>query len=237
MTAAIETVDLTGELPSRVQSAAFYAVKDVRRGDKVVLVTAQEPTLLMQSLDLQLRHNLAWTMVEADGKWRIEVSHRADAGPRDVLELLERDHKRLDGLFTQALQLLNRNEAAGAAPLLREFAAALKRHMAVEDDVLAPIFETATGAAGDDPLSIMLREHADIRQQLAVIAECLAGDAPETGEIGAFCAILAGTLAKHEHREENNLFPRWRGRWPQRSAAEREEIMSRVEAALRPGDE
>ena len=233
MAAAFETVDLTGEPPSRVQSAAFYAVKDLRRGDKMVLVTAREPTLLMQSLDLQLRHNLAWTVVEADGKWRIEVSHRADAGPRDVLDLLERDHKRLDGLFTRALQLLNRNEAGGAALLLREFAAALKRHMAVEDDVLAPIFATAAGAAGDDPLSIMLREHADIRRQLAVIAECLAGEALETGEIGAFCAILAGTLAKHEHREENNLFPQWRAVWARRTETERLQMMARVEAMLR----
>lgn len=210
MTAAIETVDLTGQPPSRVQSAAFYAVKDLRHGDKVVLITAQEPTLLMQSLDLQLRHNLAWTLVEADGKWRVEVSHRADAGPRDVVDLLARDHKRLDGLFTRALQLLNRNDAAGAAPFLGEFAAALKRHMAVEDDMLAPMFTTNRRESGDDPLSIMLREHADIRRQLAVIEESLVAQLPDVVEISAFCAILSGTLAKHEHREEANLFPLWR---------------------------
>ena len=232
MTAAIETVDLTSEPPSRVQSAAFYAVKDLRHGDKVVLIAAQEPTLLMQSLDLQLRHNLAWTMVEADAKWRIEVSHRADAGPCDVLELLERDHKRLDGLFAQTLQLLNRNQATGTAPLLGKIAAALRRHMAVEDDVLAPMFTTDRGESGDDPLSIMLREHADIRRQLAVIAECIAVDTPDAGEIGAFCAVLAGTLAKHEHREENNLFPRWRAVLTRKSAVEQKEMMARVETML-----
>ena len=232
MTIAIETVDFTGEPPSRVQSAAFYAVKDLRRGAKVVLITAQEPTLLMQSLDLQLRHNLAWTIIEADGKWRVEVSHRADAGPRDVVDVLARDHKRLDELFSRALQFLNRNDAAGAATLLREFATALKRHMAVEDELLAPMFTTDRGEAGDEPLSIMLREHADIRQQLAVIAECIAADAAETGEIGAFCAILAGTLAKHERREENNLFPQWRAAWARKSPEERGEFMSRVEMML-----
>ncbi len=230
MAAAFEIVDLAREPSSRVQSAAFYAVKDLKRGDKVVLITAQEPTLLMQSLDLQLRHHLAWSVVEADGKWRIEVSHRADAAPRDVLDLLARDHQRLDGLFTETLRRLNRGDAVGAIPLLREFAAALRRHTSVEDDVVAPAFRTAAQAAGDDPLSIMLREHAGIRQQLAVIEECLT--APEAGEVAALCAILSGTLAKHEHGEESNLFPQWRGKWSQKSAAEREEIMSRVETLL-----
>lgn len=230
MTAAFEIVDLAGEPPSRVQSAAFYAVKDLKRGEKVVLITTQEPTVLMRSLDLQLRHNLAWTIAKADGKWRVEVSHRADAVPRDAIDLLARDHKRLDELFTGALQRLNRDDAAGAAPRLREFIGGLKRHMSVEDDILAPVFKTVTGAAGDDPLSIMLREHAEIRQQLAVIEECL--EEPAAGELNALWAILSGTLAKHEHREETNLFPQWRGKWSQKSAAERGEMMSRVAESL-----
>lgn len=232
MTTAIETVDLTSEPPSRVQSAAFYAVKDLRRGEKVALITAQEPTLLMQSLDLQLRHNLAWTMVEADGKWRVEVSHRADADPRDVLDLLMRDHKRLDGLFSQALQLLNRNEAIGAAPLLREFAVALRRHIAAEDKVVAPLMNAPRVTADDDPLHVMLREHAEIQQQLAVVEECLAAEALEAGELGALCAILSGTLAKHEPREEHNLFPQWRRVWTGKTAEERTETMQRVQALL-----
>jgi hemerythrin superfamily protein len=233
MSAKSQVVDLCDEPASRVQSAAFYAVKDLRRGDRVLLITAQDPTLLMQSLDLQLRHKLAWKIVEADGKWRVDVSHRAEADPRDVVDVLALDHRHLDGMFAGALPLLNRGDAAGAAPRIREFAAALKRHMAAEDDVLAPSLAASAGKRDDDPLQVMLREHAEISRQLSVIEECLA--APDAGELGAFCAILSGTLAKHEHREENNLFPQWRAAWARKKASEREELMSQIKRLLASG--
>ena len=230
MSPVSEVVDLCGEAVSRVQSAAFYAVKDLRRGDKVLLITAQEPTLLMQSLDLQLRHKLAWTVVEADGKWRIDVSHRAEADPRDVVDVLTFAHERLDGMLAGALQFLNRGDAAAAAPRVREFVTALKRHMAAEDDVLASSLAAPAGKRDDDPLQVMLREHADISRQLSVIEECLA--APDASELGAFCAILTGTLAKHEHREENNLFPQWRAAWARMKASEQRELVSRIDRLL-----
>jgi len=66
-----QTVDLTGEPASRLQSAVFYALKELAPGQSVVLVTAQEPTLMMQSLDLQLGHKLAWAITEADARWRV----------------------------------------------------------------------------------------------------------------------------------------------------------------------
>lgn len=231
MTEASRIVDLCGEPASRVQGTAFYALKDLARGERVVLVLAQEPSLMMQSLDLQLRHKLAWDCVEADGRWRVEVRHRDDAPPRDVIELLARDHLRLDALFVRALQSLNRGDASGAATLLRAFAGALRRHMQCEDAVLAPEF----GIAGtpDSPLAIMLRDHGELRGQLAVIEECLAADPPQPGEIGAFCAILSGTLAKHEHREESNLFPLWRGQLARLPAAQQQELMARVGVVLR----
>lgn len=224
----VRVVDLCGESSSLVQSAAFYAVKEIAPGDAVVLVTARDPALMMSSLDLQLRHNLAWSVTEADGRWRIEVRRRDDAVPRDVLEVLERDHRRLDGLFVRALRLLNRNDHAAAAPLLREFAVALRRHIRAEDEILAP----ALGPAGAEPLVIMLREHGEILGQLAVIEDCLAADQPEAGETAAFTAILSGTLAKHEHREEGNLFPLWRVRLAQLPETQRRQLMMRVESLL-----
>lgn len=230
MTEVSHIVDLCGEPASRVQGTAFYALKDLARGERVVLVLAQEPSLMMQSLDLQLRHKLAWDCVEADGRWRVEVRHRDDAPPRDVIELLARDHLCLDGLLVRALQQLNRGEAAAAAPLLREFAAALRRHMQAEDRLLAP--ELALAAAPAAPLEAMLREHDEIRSQLEAVEECLDADAPEAGEIGAYCAILSGTLAKHEQREESGLFALWRAALNHLPQQQREALLARVGSAL-----
>jgi uncharacterized protein (DUF2249 family) len=222
------TLDLRHEPGSRVQSAAFYALKDLARGNVVVLLTTDEPSLMMQSLDLQLRHNLAWTISSSEPGWRVEVRHRADSVPLDVLDLLTRDHQHLDALLAQAMRLVNQADISAATPLLREFAVALERHVAVEDAMLALFSETRA----DEPVTIMQREHQEILGQFALIGECLAADPPQAGEIGAFCSILSGTLAKHEYREENNLFPQWRRAWARLTAAERNEMMARAQTLL-----
>jgi hemerythrin-like domain-containing protein len=103
--------------------------------------------------------------------------------------------------------------------------------MQAEDRLLAP--ELAPSEAAAVPLEAMLREHDEIRSQLEAVEECLEADAQEAGEIGAYCAILSGTLAKHEHREESNLFPLWRGQLARLPAARQQELMARVEVVLR----
>jgi hemerythrin-like domain-containing protein len=228
MQAEMRVVDLREEAASRVQSAAFYAIRDIAPGEVVVLLMRQPPSMMMASLDLQVRHNLAWTVSEAEGGWRVEVRHRSGTAPRDALDLLERDHKRLDGLLARALRELNGGNAAAAAPPLRAFTAALRRHIRAEDELLAP----ALAPAGAEPLAAMLREHREIAAQLALIEECLAADAPEAGETATFGAILSGTLAKHEQREEASLFPLWRARLAQLSEARQRDLMAEVAVLL-----
>jgi len=57
----------------------------------------------------------------------------------------------------------------------------------------------------------MLREHDELLAQLEEVEVALGEGVPEPWEVEPFIAILSGTLAKHEHREESNLFPRWQG--------------------------
>jgi len=230
-----EIVDLTGEPASRLQSAAFYTLKGLAPGQSVVLATAQEPTLMMQSLDSQLGHKLAWAITEAGAGWRVMVRHRADAPARDVFDPLLADHRRMDGLLAQALRALNDADVAAAAPLIVRFSALITRHVNVENEMLVPFFGIAGGSA--EAVATMLREHDEILAQLVAIEDCLLEATGDAGELSAFCAILSGTLAKHEHREEGNLFPLWRAAWARKSAAEREELTRRVEAALKRGDE
>lgn len=222
------TIDLSREAPGQAQGAAFYAVKDLAPGEVVVLLTAADPALMMKSVDLQLRHILSWTVTATDGGWRVEVRHRRDTPPVDALDVLERDHRRLDALLIQAMQQLGR-DGGTASQLLRVFALALRRHMTAEDELLAPVLGADAGGAHET----MIREHRDIRGQLAVIEECLAADDPAAGETGAFSAILSGTLAKHEHREESNLFPLWRVRLARLPAARQRALMEAVERSLR----
>lgn len=232
MSADARTVDLRGEASSRIQGAAYAALRDLGRGRTVTLLISTEPSVLMRSLDLSLRHRLSWTVFPDAGGFRVEVRHRDDAAARDVIELLSDAHRALDAQFLQGLSRVNAGDAAAAKPLLEAFAAALRRHIKAEDELLAPFFGLPDGQVGASPVAVMQREHAEILQQLGVLEESLAAEPPSAGEAGAFCAILSGTLAKHEHREEANVFPLWRALLGRRPEAERQGLLERLRTAL-----
>lgn len=223
--------DLRGEPSAHLIGAALDRVKAVRPGHALTLILAAEPSLLMASLNLQLRENLTWDTVEADGAWRVTVRHREDVAAADVLSLLAADHKRIDGLLARVLGLLNQGDADAALPVLREFVLALKRHVDFEDGELAVTLGAAQAAA-DQPAAIMLREHREIAQQLVLVEDTLAIEPVDASELGVYCAILSGTLAKHEYREEHNLFPLWRVVLGRRGEAERSGLLQRARVAL-----
>ncbi len=223
--------DLRGEPSAYLIGAALDRVRAVRPGHAVTLILAAEPSLLMASLNLQLRENLAWDTVEADGAWRVTVRHREDVAAADVMALLAADHKRIDGLLARVLGLLNQGDAEAAVRVLQDFVPALKRHVAFEDGELA-VQLGAAQATPDQPAAIMLREHREIAQQLALVEDTLAIEPVDASELGVYCAILSGTLAKHEYREEHNLFPQWRVTLAQRPESERGSLLERARRAL-----
>jgi hypothetical protein len=226
-------VDLRGEAQSRVQTAAFYEVRDLAPGEVVLLVTADDPGLMMRSLDLQLRETLAWSIEGAAGDYRTRVQLRSDTEVGETVDLLVRDHRRLDELFAKALRKVNANDVAGARPLVEVFAAAIRRHVELENELLAPILPRPRGPDGSDHVEIMLREHEEILRQLAEVESCFAeAAAPEAWEVEPFIAILSGTLAKHEYREESNLFPHWHAALAALDDDRRDELFGRARALL-----
>ena len=127
----------------------------------------------------------------------------------DVLDAIKRDHKRLDELFNKASYLIAANQTAEATPCVLAFAEGLRRHMQVERDILAKALTPTWNQYSNDPTSAMLREHEDILTQTLIIESIFENGTPNTDEVSPLLATLAETLAKHEAREENNLFPLW----------------------------
>jgi hemerythrin-like domain-containing protein len=228
-------VDLRGTAPSRVQTAAFHAVRDLARGSAVILLTEHDTGLLMESLNLQLRNLLAWETQAIAGGFRTRVVLREETEPTDVIDLLTRDHRRLDERLAIALRRVNAGDMVEARRLIADFAAGMARHLDAEDVMLAERLPQPAGADGASHVAIMLREHDEIRDQLAEVeAGFGAADAPdpEPWEIEPFIAILSGTLAKHEHREETNLFPHWRAALARLGEREQADLLAKVRAVL-----
>lgn len=223
-------IDLCAIAASRLQPAALLAVKHLQRGEIVHLLIREEPSLMLQSLNLQLRHILNWRIsAEEAGKWRVLIRHREDVAPCDLMDILSRDHQRLDKLFGLSLQLVNADKLSEAAPLVMEFAAGLKRHIQIENDVLAPSFRIPDA----EPVAIMQHEHDDILAQMANIESFFtAKELVQAWEVSPFLAILSGTMAKHEGREEQNLFPQWDIALRKASSEDREALLMRVQKML-----
>jgi uncharacterized protein (DUF2249 family) len=228
-----ELVDLTTRTESTRGLAALNAVRWLGPGGVVRLLTHDDPALLMESLNLQLRGALAWESVRHGDAWETAVRRADDVPPWNVVELLQRDHRRLDELLAIALRRLNAGETAQAKPLLESFALGLRRHAGAEDDLVATALSPNLGF---EPLQTMLHEHSDLQAQLAAIEQCFAeapsGSLPEAWEVEPFVAILSGTLAKHEHREEQGLFPVWAARLAGHSRAEQDALLEAVRERL-----
>ena len=200
-------MDLRHIIESRLQMVALQSDIHLQRGDTVTLLTGQEPSITLHSLNLQLRHRLRWHTDKIDSaQWKTIIHHRDDVAPRDLMDLLSRDHQRLDELFGLSLHWTNAGELDKALPLFAEFAVGLKRHVQVENEILAPRFRVPN----TDPVTTMLREHDDILAQMDIIESLCTIDEPGQGwELSPFMGILSGTMAKHESREEQNVFPHW----------------------------
>jgi iron-sulfur cluster repair protein YtfE (RIC family) len=114
------------------------------------------------------------------------------------------DHRLADALFDAAQESGRRGDWLACRETIARFRAALESHMQVEEQVLFPAFEQATGMASG-PTAVMRIEHQQMLQQLdAIAAAASSGD-------GASFASAAGNfkaaLDLHSRKEEQILYP------------------------------
>lgn len=206
----IHFIDLTEDLGMPAHTYAYYQLRELRRGETCEMRVGEDPAMLMQELQVLLRHAIHWEVIEhGPPHWMVEVHRREDVQAADLIDLLTRDHLRLDKLFAQALHLVNAGQVEAAAAPFKEYAAGLRAHLGAENDILAPAFKLPRDPMGGDPTSIMLREHDQILEQTVLIESYFDEGIPDASEVAPFFALISGALAKHESREENNLFPFW----------------------------
>jgi hemerythrin superfamily protein len=117
----------------------------------------------------------------------------------DVTKMLEADHRQVEDLFDK----IESADEANRRPLLDELVSSLLAHMELEEAVLYPAMEPATGA---EPVEEGVVEHELARKGLDDVMR-LAPDQPGFG--AALDAVKAG-ISHHVDEEENEIFPKLR---------------------------
>lgn len=130
------------------------------------------------------------------------TSRRRDREP-DALASLERDHRRVEGLFRR-IERGGGNRRARVATV-REIVAELGLHAAIEEQVLYPVARSLVPALRPVVLE-SLEAHHIVKRTLAE----LGGLDPGDEHLAAKVAVLREIVRLHVEREERDLLPRLR---------------------------
>lgn len=116
-----------------------------------------------------------------------------------ISEYMAQDHDRLDGLLAE-FKRLEHEEPDRAKELFRSFRDGLVKHIAWEEQLLFPLFETRMQISGG-PTEVMRMEHGQIREYLDRI---LSGREDDVGQAVEWLEMV---LCGHNEKEENILYP------------------------------
>jgi hemerythrin-like domain-containing protein len=121
-----------------------------------------------------------------------------------VCQFLGSDHRRLDAMLRDAGRLTNAGFFSEALETFGDFRHGLERHIDMEERVLFPAFESATGMA-HGPTAVMRLEHQEIRRLLDALAASLEAADPAGFREGHL--DLVDVLDDHDAKEEHVLYP------------------------------
>lgn len=120
-----------------------------------------------------------------------------------ISDYLAPDHLRCDALFADAESAAAKGDWLDAGTQFARFHEALLHHFAMEEEIMFPAFETATGM-NMGPTEVMRSEHRQMRDILEQMAHAL-----ERGEGDAFLGdaeTLLIIMQQHNMKEEQMLY-------------------------------
>lgn len=114
------------------------------------------------------------------------------------------DHRHCDNEWAAVEAAVDAADNDRAAACWKRFDAAMRRHFAMEEEVLFPAFEDATGMRGG-PTQVMRMEHAQMLGVLEQMAAAAAeGDFETLVDHGDTLLML---IQQHNVKEEGMLYP------------------------------
>jgi iron-sulfur cluster repair protein YtfE (RIC family) len=121
-----------------------------------------------------------------------------------ILEFLGSDHRACDDLFASAEAAAAQKNWDSARSLFGQFQAAMAHHLAMEEDVLFPAFESRTGMSSG-PTQVMRMEHVQMRDLMQEMAKAVA--AGNQDSYLGLSETLNMLMQQHNLKEENMLYP------------------------------
>jgi len=177
-------------------------------GESFVFSSHESPDWLLETLRSQRRGQFDWTPLDAGHRrFRVEIERRAaDRGsPRRISDALGWDHERLAQLEVSAFVARAAGDRETARKWYEAFSSGLRRHIAVEEQLLFPLFEKRAGLFPDaDPTEVMRGEHREIERLLVEILRTI-GDPAKLPDQAR--AAFHEILEEHHRKEEGMLYP------------------------------
>ena len=113
------------------------------------------------------------------------------------------NHDRLDELFRQ-FQMNKEIYFSKAKECFKAFKFGLERHIAVEEEILFPVFEEKTALWDTGPTVVMRSEHREIEKALEAIHKKVQKNDPGCDREET---ELIALLKRHSRKEKNILYP------------------------------
>ena len=123
---------------------------------------------------------------------------------RTIVEFLGSDHRACDDFFATAEDAVAQNNWGNARALFNRFQTAMAHHLAMEETVLFPAFETRTGNIMG-PTQVMRMEHEQMRELLQAMAHAVA--VTNQDDYLGLSETLNMLMQQHNLKEENMLYP------------------------------
>lgn len=122
-----------------------------------------------------------------------------------LASFFEQDHRDCDSGWAKLEELLDSADIETVRPVWEKYDKRMRRHLAMEEEILFPAFDVRSGMGGRGPTAVMKMEHQQMRGLLDQIGEAVdAGDAQEALDIGDTLLML---IQQHNVKEEGMLYP------------------------------
>ena len=121
-----------------------------------------------------------------------------------ILKIMSHDHGECDDHFYRLETCIAEKDWACCEEASKRFVEAMERHFNIEENILFPAFEQASGMTGG-PTQMMRMEHTQMRQLFEELLEATSN--ANGSELTGVWETLLIMMQQHNMKEESMLYP------------------------------